>query len=120
MFIYIGILMISYVYAIMFQETQEIDFKVWDYHSLTASNFTVEVKITNEMWKNFKGKLIDDEHEGDMSEHLLTHLFEIKLKEEINFEMELYWCGTDPNELSLDVSNITFAMPNAKVLRLLT
>ena len=71
------------------------------------------------MWKNFKDKLKDEEYEGDMSEHQLTHLFEVKLKEEINYEMEIYVCGSDPNELSLNVSNISFAFPNAKVLRLL-
>jgi hypothetical protein len=54
-----------------------------------------------------------------MSKHQLTHLFELKLTEEINYEMEIYFCGTDPDEPSLKVSHISFAVPNAKVLRLL-
>ena len=117
--IYLMIVLISYVYAFVFKHSEEIDFKVWDYHSLTASNFTVEIKITNEMWRNFKEKLVDENYEGDMSEHQLTHLFELKLIEEINYELEIYVCGTDPDEPSLKVSNISFAMPNKKILNLL-
>ena len=54
--------MITYVYAFIFNHSLEIEYKVWDYHSLTASNFTVELKVTNEMWRNFKGKLIDEDY----------------------------------------------------------
>ena len=54
-----------------------------------------------------------------MDPHVLTHIFELKLKEEIDYEMEIYVCGSDPNELSLKVSNISFAMPNARIIELL-
>ena len=62
---------------------------------------------------------MDENYEGDMSEHQLTHLFELKLIEEINYELEIYVCGTDLDEPSLKVSNISFAMPNKKILNLL-
>jgi hypothetical protein len=71
------------------------------------------------MWMNFKRKLTDEEYEGEMEPHMLTHVFELKLKEEIDYEMEIYVCGSDINEPSLKVSNISFAMSNSRILNLL-
>ena len=71
------------------------------------------------MWKNFKGRLIDEDYQGDMSEHKLTHLFEVKLQEEINEEISIYKCGERVDEPSLQVSNISFARKNAKIMKLL-
>ena len=53
----------------------EIDYKVWDFNEITVSNYTVEIKVTKTMWKNFIGKMIDEQYEGDMSNHKLTFLF---------------------------------------------
>ena len=33
-----------------------IDFKVWDVETVTASDFTVEYSVTDEVWKYFKAK----------------------------------------------------------------
>ena len=49
----------------------------------------------------------------------MTHLFEIELQKEIDYEMELYVCGSDPNEQTLKVSNINFTFNNKEVINLL-
>ena len=38
------------------KETAVIDFKVWDVETVTASDFTVEYSITDEVWRYFKAK----------------------------------------------------------------
>ena len=36
-------------------ETAVIDFKLWDVETVTASDFTVEYTITDEVWAQFRG-----------------------------------------------------------------
>ena len=36
------------------QEKSDIDFKRWDVNTVTASDFTVQMEITEEQWKYFK------------------------------------------------------------------
>ena len=35
------------------KKTSQIDNKLWSFATLTARRFTVELKISNEMWQNF-------------------------------------------------------------------
>jgi len=38
---------------IYLKKTSQIDNKLWSFATLTARRFTVELKISNKMWKNF-------------------------------------------------------------------
>lgn len=35
------------------RKTEELDFQTWDINNLTSSDFTVEYKITEQMWDLF-------------------------------------------------------------------
>jgi len=36
------------------KKTSEMDYKLWDLSTVTASDFTVELNVTKTMWETFK------------------------------------------------------------------
>lgn len=85
-----------------FRVLENLNFKSWDFNQVTASNFTVELTITNEMWQNFKNDF-SNEFKADSTRdtksnfhlHDLTKLFKQKLIKEMVEELSLYKCETD-------------------------
>ena len=43
-----------------FKKEEILTFKTWDYNSVTASNYTIELLVTEEMWENFKEAIFND------------------------------------------------------------
>ena len=43
----------------------QLDYKRQDYKSVTVSNYTIELQVTDKMWENFLAKHCGDEREGE-------------------------------------------------------
>lgn len=71
----------------------QIDFKLWDMKTVTANDFTVELKITDDLWEKFLS------HEGDICtpsqtraskfQAYFTNLIETRIEEDTGVRQEI-------------------------------
>ena len=101
------------------KEAAVIDFKMWDVETVTASDFTVEYAITEEVWTHFKNRkdAIAEKYPENQGLGLLMQ-FENYLESELIAKM-----NTFPhviNNIEVGFANVTFAYDNQQLLRLLS
>ena len=52
---------LAYLYNLhYFFKKEEINEKVWNYDTVTAGNYTIEILIDDEMWTNFLNDIVND------------------------------------------------------------
>ena len=96
-----------------------IDFKVWDVETVTASDFTVEYVISDEVWAKFQTMsatvaMLNPELKNMGRLMQFENYLEKQLIEKINqFDHVI-------NNIQVGFANITFAYDNAELLKLLT
>ena len=74
------------------------------------------------MWHNFRKELKEDKLNFSFNyerQDINLYLFEQKLKQNLQYEMQIYACDDEDIEKSLDVSHISFVQQNAAIINLL-
>ena len=56
-----------------FIKTIDLDFKSWDVNHCTVTDFSIQMKISDEMWKNYL-KINTIENPVDLKSHLVSVL----------------------------------------------
>lgn len=118
-----GILFLSVIFYL--KKTAGLDFQMWDLQTLTASDFTIEVTITEPMWDKFNvelGKHAELPKGGAAPDHTSIKLpvvtFEAYLEhvlcKKLNALPKIH------DDIEVRVANITFGFNNAEMLDLLT
>lgn len=91
----------------------ELDLKKQNYKSVTVSNYSIELKITDNMWENFLNKINSNNNEESTN---INKLFIEELKNQIDYCLSIYKCGDDDD---LDVAAINLAFKNNSLINLL-
>jgi len=115
--------MISTMYL---SEAANVNLKLWDIETTTASDFTVEYLIKRTIWDNFSD-LSDEDCLGPQDSearknigHNPPKLMKFEQYIEDGIERKLDNCPFAINDIPVQVSNITFAFDNPELLALLS
>jgi hypothetical protein len=106
-------------------KTARLDFQLWDIQTLTASDWTIEYTISEEMWNLFNIQLgshsqlpISQAAPDHTKYGLPVMTFEAFL--EHHFTLKLNQLPKVLEDVDIRIANITFGFDNAKILSLLT
>lgn len=107
------------------KKTNDVDYQQWDLMNLTASDFTVEYSITEEMWNLFNVQLgshsqlpLGGSSPSHIGEGLPVVTFEAFL--EHYFTRKLNRCPKVIEDVEIRVANITFGFCNQELIKVLT
>lgn len=97
------------------QQVSDVDFKIWDVETVTASDFTVDFDLDASQWAQFK-KLHYLKYKKEGGSLLLS--FELYIKDEIEKIVEKSSDAQEGPEL-FEIAVITFATKNKTLMKLL-
>ena len=99
------------------KETAEIDFKLWDVETVTASDFTVEFGIPEAIWEDFNRTELPKLQQQHPTSSVLM-LFEEYITEVLTKKLNAFEYVVD--NIDCKVANISFAYDTPELLKLLT
>lgn len=64
-----------FIFSLLYEDvSNELRYKVWDFNTVTAADFTVEVIIPEQAWHNWKDKQEGLTNPGDFKKELMKEI----------------------------------------------
>lgn len=130
--IFVIILALYHSILRFYKNTELLKFKVWDFRTVKANNYTIQINISRQMWLNFSRYIVNEmlfddrlrrkykidfnQDDFDSYKHLINKMFEDELEKEIYKELNNLSSGKE--EIG-KIAFIQFAFRNSPLIKLL-